>query len=65
MAGNGRQLLRGIPMPRYSLETIIVILLLLWLLGIFSLRLGGLVHLLLVIVLIVVIIRLLQGRRLM
>ena len=52
-------------MPRYSLETIIVILLLLWLLGAFSLRLGGLVHLLLVVVLIVVIIRLLQGRRLM
>ena len=52
-------------MPRYTLETIIVILLLLWLLGVFARPLGGLVHLLLVVVLIVVIIRLLQGRRLM
>jgi len=48
------------------LETIIVILLILWLLGAFVTPLpavGGLVHLLLVVVLIVVVIRVLQGRR--
>ena len=51
-------------MPRYALETIIVILLLLWLLGAFVVPLGSdLVHLLLVIVLVVVVIRLIQGRR--
>lgn len=51
-------------MPRYALETIIVILLLLWLLGAFVVPLGSdLVHLLLVIVLVVVVVRLIQGRR--
>jgi hypothetical protein len=48
------------------LETIIVILLVLWLLGAFVVELpaiGGFVHLLLVVVLFVVVIRLLQGRR--
>lgn len=48
------------------LETIIVILLILWLLGAFVVQLpavGGLVHLLLVVVLVVVVIRVLQGRR--
>lgn len=51
-------------MPRYSLESLIVILLVLWLLGAFIIpTAGGLVHLLLVIVLVVVVIRLLQGRR--
>jgi len=48
------------------LETIIVILLILWLLGAFVTPLpavGGLVHLLLVVVLVVVVIRVLQGRR--
>ena len=48
------------------LETIIVILLILWLLGAFITPIpavGGLVHLLLVVVLVVVVIRLLQGRR--
>ena len=48
------------------LETIIVILLVLWLLGAFVTPLpavGGLVHLLLVVVLFVVVIRVLQGRR--
>ena len=50
-------------MPRYSLETIILILLILWLLGAFIVPFGGgLVHLILVIVLVVVIIRVLQGR---
>jgi len=51
-------------MSRYTLETIIVILVLLWLLGAFVFPVGGsLIHLLLVIVLVVVVIRLLQGRR--
>ena len=48
------------------LETIIVILLILWLLGAFVTPLpavGPLIHLLLVVVLIVVVIRVLQGRR--
>ena len=51
-------------MPRYSLETIILILIILWLLGAFIAPFGGdLIHLLLVVVLIVVVLRLLQGRR--
>jgi hypothetical protein len=48
------------------LETIIVILLVLWLLGAFITPLpavGGLVHLLLLLVLVVVVIRVLRGRR--
>lgn len=50
-------------MPRYTLETIAVVLLLLWLLGWLVIpSLGNLVHLLLVIVLIVIIIRFVQGR---
>lgn len=50
-------------MPRYSLETIILILLVLWLLGAFITPFGGgLIHLLLAVILIVVILRLLQGR---
>jgi hypothetical protein len=53
-------------MPRYSLETIIVILLILWLLGWLVVPgLGSLVHLLLVVILVVVVIRLLQGRRIL
>ena len=51
-------------MPRYTLETIILIILLLWLLGAFVFPVGGdLIHLLLVILLVVVVIRVLQGRR--
>ena len=51
-------------MPRYSLETIIIILLVLWLLGAFVMPFGGnLIHLLLVVVLIVVLLRVLEGRR--
>ena len=51
-------------MPRYALETIIVILLLLWLFGAFINPFGGkLIHLLLVILLVVVVIRVMQGRR--
>ena len=53
-------------MPRYTLEAIIVILLVLWLLGAFVSPVGGnLIHLLLVVVLVVVVLRLLQGRRLL
>jgi hypothetical protein len=49
--------------PRYTLETVILILVLLWLLGWLVVPIGGgLIHLLLVLVLIVVVIRVLQGR---
>jgi hypothetical protein len=44
------------------LETIIAILLILWLLGFVVGYGGGLIHLLLVIALVVIIIRVLQGR---
>lgn len=51
-------------MPRYTLETIILVLLLLWLFGAFIVPFGGsLIHLLLVVLLIVVILRVVQGRR--
>jgi hypothetical protein len=51
-------------MPRYSLEAIIVVLLILWLLGAFVSPIGGnLIHLLLVVVAVVVVFRLLQGRK--
>ena len=50
-------------MPRYTLETIILVLILLWLLGWLVVPgLGSLVHILLVVILIVVVIRLFQGR---
>ena len=50
-------------MPRYTLETIIIILIILWLLGWLAFPIGGnLIHLLLVVILVVVVIRLLQGR---
>ena len=46
------------------LETIIIVLVILWALGFFAFHVSsGLVHVLLVIALIVLIIRLLQGRR--
>ena len=46
------------------LETIIVILIILWLLGWLAFPIGGsLIHLLLVVILVVVVIRVLQGRR--
>lgn len=50
-------------MPRYSLEAVIVVLLILWLLGAFVSPVGDLIHLLLVVVAVVVVIRLLQGRK--
>lgn len=47
------------------LETIAVVLLILWVLGLASsYTLGGLIHLLLVIAVVVVLIRVIQGRRL-
>jgi hypothetical protein len=53
-------------MPRYTLEAIIVLLLVLWLLGAFVSPFGGnLIHLLLLVVAVVVVVRLLQGRRVM
>ena len=51
-------------MPRYSLESLVVILVVLWLLGTFVFPvIGGLVHLLLVLALVGVAVRVLQGRR--
>lgn len=50
-------------MPRYTLEVIIIVLIILWLLGWLVIpTAGNLVHLLLVLILIVVLVRLLQGR---
>jgi hypothetical protein len=47
------------------LETIAVILLVLWLLGLVSsTSLGGFIHVLLVIAIVVILIRMIQGRRL-
>lgn len=47
------------------LETIIVILLVLWLLGLVtSFTMGGLIHILLVIAIVMVLLRVIQGRRL-
>lgn len=46
------------------LWTLVLILMVLWLLGIFSsYTAGGLIHLLLVVALVVVVVRLIQGRR--
>jgi len=45
------------------LETILIILVVLWALGFFAFHVGGLIHVLIVIALIVLVIRLLQGRR--
>lgn len=46
------------------LETLIAVLIILWLVGmVSSYTMGGLVHLLLVIALVVIVIRVLQGRR--
>ena len=46
------------------LETIIVVLVVLWLLGmVSSYTIGGLIHLLLVLAVVVLVVRLLQGRR--
>jgi hypothetical protein len=46
------------------LETIAIILVLLWLLGLVSsYTMGGLIHILLVVAVVVILIRLIQGRR--
>jgi hypothetical protein len=45
------------------LETILIILIVLWALGLFAFHAGGLIHALLVIAAVVLIIRLLQGRK--
>jgi Family of unknown function (DUF5670) len=51
-------------MPRYTLEFVIVVLLLLWLFGAFLYPFGGnLIHLLLVVLLVVVVLRFVVGRR--
>jgi hypothetical protein len=47
------------------LETIAVILVLLWLLGLVSsYTMGGLIHILLVLAIVVILVRVIQGRRL-
>ncbi|MEZ0237542.1 MAG: lmo0937 family membrane protein [Methylophilaceae bacterium] len=47
------------------LETIVVVLLLLWVLGLVSsYTMGGFIHLLLIIALIAIVLRVIQGRRL-
>lgn len=46
------------------LETIIIILLVMWLLGLVSAyTMGGLIHILLVIAVVVLLVRIIQGRR--
>ncbi len=45
------------------LETIIIILVILWLLGFFVMNIGSLIHILLVIAVIVVLLRIIQGRK--
>ena len=46
------------------LETIVIVLLVLWLLGLVtSYTLGGLVHILLVVAVVMVLVRVIQGRR--
>ncbi len=47
------------------LETIVVILLILWVLGLVtSYTMGGFIHILLVVALIIIVVRVIQGRRL-
>ncbi len=47
------------------LETIVVILIILWILGLVSsYTMGGLIHILLVIAIIIILVRIIQGRRL-
>ena len=45
------------------LETILVVLVIAWALGLFAFHAGGLIHVLLVIALVVLIVRLLKGRK--
>jgi hypothetical protein len=54
------------PKGTYMLETIAVILIVLWLLGLVtSYTMGGLIHVLLVIAIVVILVRIIQGRRLL
>ena len=47
------------------LETLIIVLVILWLLGmVSSYTMGGLIHILLVVAVVVVLVRVIQGRRL-
>jgi hypothetical protein len=49
---------------RIMLETVAVLLIILWLLGVFtSYTLGGLIHVLLVIAVVAIVLRLISGRR--
>lgn len=51
-------------MPRNTLEALLIILVVLWLLGWLAFPVGGnLIHLLLVVILVLLLIRLLPGRR--
>jgi hypothetical protein len=59
----GRDQDSGRPKEIAMLETILIVLVILWALGFFAFHVGGLIHALLVIAVIVLIIRLLQGRR--
>ncbi len=52
-----------IKMPRYTLETIVIVLIILWLLGWQAFPVGNPIHLLLLVILAVVVFRILQGRR--
>ncbi len=45
------------------LETILIILVVLWALGLFAFHAGGVIHVLLVVAAVVLIVRLLKGRR--
>ena len=47
------------------LETILIILVILWALGFFAFHVGGLVHVLLVIAAVILVVRLLQGRKIL
>ncbi len=50
-------------MPRYTLETLVIILIILWLVGWLAFPIGGsLIHLLLVVILVIIVLRVLQGR---
>lgn len=50
--------------PHVMLETIAIILVILWLLGfVTSYTMGGFIHILLVIALVVIVLRVIQGRR--
>ena len=52
------------PMVQKMLETIAVVLIVLWLLGLVSsYTMGGFIHLLLVLAVVVIVVRLIQGRR--